>query len=97
MPVYPHQSLDDVRRLQKRKAPHDYLGTSVGARRYVLETFGKSESAAMKRRVARFLVSTDCPACGGRRLRSIGETRHQRELCRASTDSIGQCATRALG
>ena len=69
VPVYPHQPLDEVRRLQKRNAPYDYLGTFVGARRYVLETFAKTDSAMMKRRVAQYLVSTDCPACGGKRLR----------------------------
>ena len=35
----------------------------------MLETFAKTESAQMKRRVARYLVSTDCPACRGKRLR----------------------------
>ena len=69
VPVYPHYSLEEVRRAQKRKEPHDYLGTFVGARRYVLETFAKTESAMMKRRVAQFLVSADCPACRGKRLR----------------------------
>lgn len=69
VPVWPHYSREEVLRAQKKKEPHDYLGTFVGARRYVLETFAKTESAMMKRRVARFLVSADCPACRGRRLR----------------------------
>jgi excinuclease ABC subunit A len=69
VPVYPHRPLAEVRRLQQRKAPHDYLGTFTSARRYVVETFAKTESPAMKRRVAQFLVSTDCRACGGKRLR----------------------------
>ncbi len=69
VPVYPHQSLEDVRRAQKRKEPHDYLGTFTSARRYVLETFAKSESPLMKRRVAPFLVSTDCRTCRGKRIR----------------------------
>ncbi|VTR92849.1 excinuclease abc subunit a : Excinuclease ABC, A subunit OS=Microvirga lotononidis GN=MicloDRAFT_00060470 PE=4 SV=1: ABC_tran [Gemmata massiliana] len=69
VPVYPHRSLEEVRRAQKRKEPHDHLGTFTSARRYVLETFAKSESPLMKRRVAPFLVSTDCPACQGKRLR----------------------------
>ncbi|MBN9523119.1 excinuclease ABC subunit UvrA [bacterium] len=69
VPVYPHQPLAEVRRLQKRNAPHDYLGTFTSMRRYVLETFAKTESALQKRRVARFLVSADCRACGGKRLR----------------------------
>ena len=69
VPVWPHHTLEEVRQARKRNAPHDYLGTFTGARRYVLETFARSESAAMKRRVAPFLVSTDCPACRGKRLR----------------------------
>ncbi len=69
VPVWPHYSREEVLRAQKRKEPHDYLGTFVGARRYVLETFARTESALMKRRVARFLVSTDCPDCRGKRLR----------------------------
>jgi excinuclease ABC subunit A len=69
VPVWPHYSREEVLRARKRKEPHDYLGTFVSARRHVLETFAKTDSALMKRRVARFLVSTDCPACGGKRLR----------------------------
>jgi excinuclease ABC subunit A len=69
VPVYPHMSLEEVRRAQRRKEPHDYLGTFTSARRYVLETFAKTESPAMKRRVTPYLVSADCPACRGKRLR----------------------------
>ena len=39
----------EVRRAQKRKEPPSYMGTFTGARRYVLETFAKTESAPMKR------------------------------------------------
>jgi excinuclease ABC subunit A len=69
VPVYPHLTLEEVKRAQKRKEPHDYLGTFTSARRYVLETFAKSESPLMKRRVAPFLVSADCRTCRGNRLR----------------------------
>src|SRR5204863_2128451 len=69
IPVWPHHSLEEVREARKRKEPYDYLGTFTSARRYVLETFAKTESAAMKRRVAQYLVSADCPACRGKRLR----------------------------
>ncbi len=69
VPVWPHCSREEVLRAQKRKEPHDYLGTFVGARRYVLETFARTDSAMMKRRVARFLVSADCSSCRGKRLR----------------------------
>jgi excinuclease ABC subunit A len=69
VPVWPHYSLEEVRRARKLKEPHDYLGTFISARRYVLDTFAKTESPLMKRRVAQYLVSTDCPACRGKRLR----------------------------
>ncbi len=69
VPVWPHSSLEEVRRAQKRQEPYDYLGTFTSARRHVLETFARTQSATMKRRVAQFLVSTDCPACRGKRLR----------------------------
>ncbi|QEL17623.1 ATP-binding cassette domain-containing protein [Limnoglobus roseus] len=76
VPVWPHQTLTQVEAARGRKEPPDYQGTFVGARRYLLETFAKSESAAMKRRVAQYLVSAACPACGGKRLRpeSLGVT-----------------------
>ncbi|MBL8797548.1 MAG: excinuclease ABC subunit UvrA [Planctomycetia bacterium] len=69
VPVWPHYSRAEVLRAQQRQEPHDYLGTFVGARRHVLESFAKSESALMKRRAARFLVSAACAACQGKRLR----------------------------
>jgi excinuclease ABC subunit A len=46
----------------------DYHGHVHRGEGYVLETFAKTESAAMKRRVAQYLVSGDCPACRGKRL-----------------------------
>jgi excinuclease ABC subunit A len=45
------------------------MGTFTGARRYVLQTFATTHSDLMKKRVSRYLVSTDCPECGGKRLR----------------------------
>ena len=45
------------------------MGTFSGARRYVLHTFAKTQSALMKKRVSQYLVSTDCPECDGKRLR----------------------------
>jgi excinuclease ABC subunit A len=35
----------------------------------VLQTFANTESASMKKRVARYMVSTECPLCRGKRLR----------------------------
>jgi excinuclease ABC subunit A len=69
VPVYAGYTPAETRRALKRKEEPSYMGTFTGARRYVLETFAKTESAAMKKRVARFMVSTECPECHGKRLR----------------------------
>lgn len=68
VPVYPRLDRDQVRQAVLRKDQPDYMGTFTGAKRYVLETFAKTESASMKKRVARYMVSSQCPQCQGRRL-----------------------------
>lgn len=69
VPVYAGFTPAETRRALERKEEPSYMGTFSGARRYVLDTFAKTESALMKKRVSRYLVSTECPACGGKRLR----------------------------
>ena len=69
VPVYAGWNCEEVRAAIRRKESPSYMGTFTGARKYVLETFAKTESAAMKKRVARFMVSSECPACHGKRLR----------------------------
>lgn len=69
VPVYPGYSPEEVRQAVRRKEEPDYQGTFWGARKYVLHTFANTESASIRRRVMRYLVSADCPACGGKRLR----------------------------
>jgi excinuclease ABC subunit A len=68
VPVYAGYSLGEVRQARKRKEEPSYQGTFTSARKYVLQTFATTESAAMKKRVARYLVSSECPACRGKRL-----------------------------
>ena len=69
VPVYAGLTPAETRRALKRKETPSYQGTFSGARRYVLQTFANTESASMKKRVARYMVSTECPLCEGRRLR----------------------------
>ena len=69
VPVYAGYDPDEVKRALKKKEEPSYMGTFTGARRYVLHTFATTQSALMKKRVSRYLVSTDCPECGGKRLR----------------------------
>jgi excinuclease ABC subunit A len=69
VPVYAGFQPEEVRRALKRREEPSYTGTFTGARRYVLHTFATTQSALMKKRVSRYLVSTDCPVCHGKRLR----------------------------
>jgi excinuclease ABC subunit A len=69
VPVYAGYTPEEVRRALKRKEEPSYMGTFTGARRYVMETFANTQSALMKKRVAQFLVSTECPVCHGQRLK----------------------------
>ena len=69
VPVYAGFDRDEVRRALQRKEPPSYQGRFTSARRHVLQTFANTESALMKRRVAQYLLSTECSACQGRRLR----------------------------
>ncbi len=45
------------------------MGTFTGARRYLLTAFATTESASIRKRVSRYLISRDCPECDGKRLR----------------------------
>ena len=69
VPVYAGYDHDEVKRALKKKEEPSYMGTFTGARRYVLHTFATTQSALMKKRVSRYLVSADCPECRGKRLR----------------------------
>ena len=69
VPVYAGYTPAEVRRALKRKEEPSYQGTFTSARRYVLQTFATTQSPLMKKRAARYLVSTECPECGGKRLR----------------------------
>jgi excinuclease ABC subunit A len=68
VPVYPGYSPQETQRALKRREPPNYLGTFSGVRRYVLHTFATTQSALMKKRVAQYLLSTECPTCHGKRL-----------------------------
>jgi excinuclease ABC subunit A len=68
VPVYAGFSPAETRTALKRKAEPSYMGTFVGARKYVLDTFATTQSALMKKRVSRFMIGTPCAACGGKRL-----------------------------
>jgi excinuclease ABC subunit A len=69
VPVYAGLSPKETKAALKRKDTPSYQGTFTGVRRYVMQTFANTESASMKKRVARYMVSTACPECEGKRLR----------------------------
>lgn len=69
VPVYAGLTPQETKAALRRKDPPSYQGTFTGARRYVLQTFANTESASMKKRVARYMVSNECPLCRGKRLR----------------------------
>lgn len=69
VPVWAHRTLAEVKAAKRKKEEFDYNGTFTSARRYVLETFANTQSASMKKRVAQYLESTECPVCHGKRLR----------------------------
>ena len=69
VPVYPGFSRAEVKLAVAKKTAPDYMGTFTGARRHVLHTFANTQSALMKKRVAQYMLSTECPECHGKRLR----------------------------
>ena len=69
VPVYAGYTRAEVRAALRRKDEPSYMGTFTGAKRYLLHTFANSQSALMKRRVLRYLVSAQCDVCEGKRLR----------------------------
>ncbi|APW39115.1 excinuclease ABC subunit A [Rhodoferax koreense] len=68
VPVYAGFTREEVREAIRKKMTPSYMGTFTGARRYVLQTFAKSQSAMMKKRVSQFMVGSLCPTCDGKRL-----------------------------
>ena len=69
VPVYAGFTPAETRAALRHKTEPSYQGTYTGARRYVLHTFATTQSALMKRRVARYMTGRECPLCGGKRLR----------------------------
>jgi excinuclease ABC subunit A len=68
VPVYAGYDAAEVKRALKRKEEPSYQGTFTGAKRYVLQTFANTQSPLMKKRVAQYMLSADCPLCHGKRL-----------------------------
>ncbi len=69
VPVYNGLTTEEIQRALKRRREPDYHGNFSSARRFVLHTFATTQSPGIKKRVARYMISTECPLCDGKRLR----------------------------
>jgi excinuclease ABC subunit A len=70
VPVYAGYTRTEVRRARRNKEEPSYQGTFTSARRHLLHSYATTESAALKRRAARYMVASSCPLCHGKRLRA---------------------------
>ena len=69
VPVYAGFEANEVKRALKQKMEPSYHGNFSSAKRHVLYNFANTQSALMKKRVSRYMVSTQCALCHGKRLR----------------------------
>lgn len=68
VPVYAGFESHEVKAALKAKMEPSYHGNFSSAREYVLTTFATTQSQLMKKRVARYMVHTECSECQGKRL-----------------------------
>ncbi|SHN11083.1 excinuclease ABC subunit UvrA [Rhizobacter sp. OV335] len=94
VPVYAGFTPAETRAALRRKAEPSYQGTFIGARKHVLQTFATTQSALMKKRVARFMVGSPCPLCRGKRLKqeSLSVTFAGRDIGELSQMSLDDVA-----
>ncbi|MET0298362.1 MAG: excinuclease ABC subunit UvrA [Flavitalea sp.] len=69
VPVYSGFTAEEMQRAIKKKMEPSYMGTFTGAKKYVMQTFANTQSALMKKRVSKFMLSSNCASCQGKRLR----------------------------
>jgi len=69
VPVYAGFEAKEVKEAIKSKMEPSYHGNFSSAKRHVLYNFANTQSALMKKRVMRYMVSSECRLCHGKRLR----------------------------
>src|ERR1700710_1865379 len=69
VPVYAGFTPAETKQALRRKMEPSYQGTFTSAKRHVLQTFANTHSPLMKKRVAQYMLSTECPVCHGKRLK----------------------------
>ena len=69
VPVYAGFTPRETKQALRQKMEPSYMGTFTGAKRHVMQSFATTQSAMMKKRAARYMLSSECPQCHGKRLR----------------------------
>jgi excinuclease ABC subunit A len=69
VPVFNGLTHEEIQQRLKRRREPDYHGNFSSAKRFVMHTFATTQSPSIKKRVAQYMVSTECPTCDGKRLR----------------------------
>jgi excinuclease ABC subunit A len=69
VPVYSGFTAEEMKRALKSKMEPSYMGTFSSAKRHVMQTFANTQSPLMKKRVQKYMLSSECPVCHGKRLR----------------------------
>ncbi|MBO0953194.1 excinuclease ABC subunit UvrA [Fibrella forsythiae] len=69
VPVYAGLTPTETRQAQRLKLEPSYQGTFSSARRNLEHTLAHTDSAAMRKRVLQFMISSPCPVCQGKRLK----------------------------
>ena len=69
VPVYGGYTTAEVKRAIRKGEEPDYHGNFSSAKRHVMHTFANTQSALAKKKISQYMISTDCPACDGKRLR----------------------------
>lgn len=69
VPVYAGFTPAETRQALRAKMEPSYMGTFTSARRHVMQTFANTSSPLMKKRVAQYMLNSECSLCHGKRLR----------------------------
>jgi excinuclease ABC subunit A len=69
VPVYRDYNFEQTQTAIKNNEKPAYTGTFTSAQRFVLQSFATSQSARTKKRVAQFMQISQCPECGGKKLK----------------------------
>ncbi|WP_209400405.1 excinuclease ABC subunit UvrA [Pseudozobellia sp. WGM2] len=69
VPIYRNLNREELQFAIENKHEPSYMGTYSGAKKLVLHTFANTQSSLMKKRVSKYMISSECPTCHGKRLR----------------------------